>query len=117
MISTKDSDDIHSLKRGTPVLVVMHSPKEKCWGLLDEITAAGVFLRGLDLKAFDEWIRATIHSEPFIGFGSLFFPMWRVERIAKDEPAGGVPSLLQQAEQRTGRSVEELMQEEDGPVF
>lgn len=117
MTSTKHRDGRHSLKRGTPVLLVLQSPKEKCWGILDEITGAGVFLRGLDLKAFDEWIRATIHGEPFIGFGSLFFPMWRVERIAKDESAGGVPSLLQQAEQRTGRNVEELMQEEDGPLF
>ena len=94
--------------KGTPVLVVLNNPREKCWGILDEITAAGVFLRGLDLNAFDEWLRAVVHKEPFIGLGSLFFPMWRVERIAKDEAAGGVPSLSQQAEERTGLSLEEL---------
>jgi hypothetical protein len=102
--------------RGTPVLLVLHSPREKCWGLLDEISAAGVFLRGLDLKAFDEWIRALVHGEPFIGFGSLFFPMWRVERIARDESAGGVPSLYVQVEQRTGRSLEELLKDDGGPL-
>jgi len=35
------------LKKGLPVLVVLHTPREKCWGMLDEITAAGVSLRGL----------------------------------------------------------------------
>lgn len=100
------------LKRGTPILVVLHSPREKCWGMLDEITAAGVFLRGLDLNAFDEWIRTILHNEPFIGVATLFFPMWRVERIGRDEATGGLPSLAQQAEQRTGRTLEELMRDD-----
>ena len=100
------------LKRGTPILVVLHTPREKCWGILDEITAAGVFLRGLDLNAFDGWIRSVLHNEPFIGFATLFFPMWRVERIARDEAAGGLPSLAQQAEQRTGQTLEELMRDD-----
>lgn len=101
---------------GTPVLIVLHSPREKYWGLLDEISAAGVFLRGLDLNAFDEWIRSVIHKEPFIGLGSMFFPMWRVERIAKDESVGGVKSLCEQAEQRTGLSLEELVNRDEGPL-
>jgi len=104
------------LKRGSPILVVLHTPREKCWGMLDEITNAGVFLRGLDIKAFDEFLSAVVHNEPFIGLGSMFFPMWRVERIARDEPSGEVPSLCQQVEQRTGRSFEELMKDDDGLV-
>jgi hypothetical protein len=105
------------LSPGTPVLIVLHSPREKCWGILDEINTAGVFLRGLDLNAFDEWIRSVIHREPFIGLGSLFFPMWRVERIAKDESVGGVKSLRKQAEERTGLSLDELMNADDGPLI
>jgi hypothetical protein len=101
---------------GTPILIVLHSPREKYWGILDEINAAGVFLRGLDLNAFDEWIRAVIHQEPFIGLGAMFFPMWRVERIAKDESVDGVMSLREQAEQRTGLSLDELMND-DGPLI
>jgi hypothetical protein len=46
----------------------------------------------------------------------MFFPMWRVVRIAKDERAGGVLSLREQAEQRTGLSLEELMNADDGPL-
>jgi hypothetical protein len=91
------------------VIIVLHSPREKCWGLLDEITPAGVFLRGLDLNAFDSWLQAVAHAEPFIGFGDLFFPMWRVERISKDEGAGEMLSLAEQAERRTGRPIQELI--------
>ena len=101
------------LRKGAAVLVVLHTPREKCWGMLDEINSAGVFLRGLDLNAFDDWISASIHHEPFIGLGSMFFPMWRVERIARDEASGEVPSLSQQAEQRTGISFQDLMKDDD----
>ena len=101
------------LRKGAAVLVVLHTPREKCWGMLDEINSAGVFLRGLDLNAFDDWISAIINHEPFIGLGSMFFPMWRVERIARDETSGEVPSLSQQAEQRTGISFQDLMKDDD----
>ena len=95
--------------RGAAVVVVLHSPREKCWGVLDQISQAGVFLRGLDLNAFDDWVSAIVHAEPFVGFGDLFFPMWRVERISKDEGSGGVPSLCEQVERRTGHTIEELL--------
>jgi hypothetical protein len=104
------------INRGTPILIVLHTPREKYWGILDEINSAGVFLRGLDLNAFDEWIRAVIHKEAFIGLGSMFFPMWRVERVAKDESVGGVTSLCEQAEQRTGLSLDELLNSDNGPL-
>jgi hypothetical protein len=97
------------ISRGAAVLLVLHSPREKCWGVLDEISAAGVFLRGLDLNAFDDWTRAVAHSEPFIGLTDLFFPMWRVERLTRDEPSEGVPSLAEQFERRTGRTIEEFL--------
>ena len=98
-----------TLTAGTPVVIVLHSPREKCWGVLDQINSAGVFLRGLDLNAFDDWVRSLLHDEPFMGVGDLFFPMWRIERVAKDETSGGVPSLCEQLEQRTGRSVEDVL--------
>jgi hypothetical protein len=103
------------INAGTPIVVVLHTPREKCWGLLDEITTAGVFLRGLDLNAFDDWLNAVVHQEPFVGFGDLFFPLWRVERIARDETAGGIPSLHEQVQQRMGRSLEEVLDEDFRP--
>jgi hypothetical protein len=97
------------MQPGTPIIIVLHSPREKCWGILDEISQAGVFLRGLDLNAFDDWVRAIVHEEQFVSFNDLFFPMWRVERISRDEASGGIPSLYEQVEQRTGRTVDELL--------
>lgn len=110
MKETRDSGS--GISRGAAVLIVLHSPREKCWGMLDEIGQAGVFMRGLDLNAFDDWVSSIVHAEPFVGFGDLFFPMWRVERISKDEAAGGVPSLCEQVAKRTGRPIEELLQSE-----
>ena len=98
---------------GAAVVVVLHSPKEKCWGVLDRIDAAGIYLRGLDLNAFDEWLRAMAHEEPSVGLSDLFFPMWRVERISRDESASGIPSLQERVEQRTGRKIEEIIRESD----
>jgi len=103
------------IEAGAAVVIVLHSPREKCWGLLDEITSAGVFLRGLDLHAFDDWLNTVVHREPFVGFGDLFFPLWRVERIARDESAGGIPSLYEQVQQRTGRALEEVLDEDVKP--
>ena len=97
-----------AIDSGAAVVVVLHSPREKCWGMLDDINAAGVFLRGLDLNSFDDWLSAVVHGEPFVGFGDLFFPMWRVERISKDEAMGELPSLCDQAEKRTGQPIEQL---------
>ena len=96
------------IQPGTAVLIVLHTPREKCWGLVAEISSAGVFLRGLDLNSFDEWLRATVHGEEFVGVGDLFFPMWRVERISRDESSGGIPSLKEQVEARTGRKLEDV---------
>lgn len=93
---------------GSTVLVVLHSPREKCWGLLHEISAAGILMRGLDLNAFDDWTQAVAHDEPFLGLSDLFFPMWRVERLTRDESSDGLPSLAEQFERRTGRKLEEF---------
>ena len=110
------SDTGSGIGRGSVVVIVLHSPREKCWGVLDDINQAGVFLRGLDLNSFDAWVSALAHDEPFIGFSDLFFPMWRVERISRDEGAAGVPSLHEQVERRTGRKLEELLQGDSGQV-
>ena len=106
----KETNNAQSgIRRGSSIIVVLHSPREKSWGILDEISSAGIFLRGLDLNSFDDWLHAVVHDEPFIGFGDLFFPMWRVERISLDESTPEIPSLRDQVERRTGRSVGDLL--------
>ena len=101
------------IQSGDPVILVLHTPKEKYWGVLDEISNAGVFLRGLDLNAFDDWVAAVLHKEPFIGLTNLFFPIWRIERVTKDEAAGGIDSLYDQVERRTGLTVRELVRTQE----
>jgi hypothetical protein len=105
----KDETSERGIRAGAPVVIVLHSPREKCWGVLDRISAAGVFLRGLDLNAFDDWVQSVAHDEPFMGLSDLFFPLWRVERLARDEAAGGVASLMEQFEQRTNRKLQEFL--------
>ncbi|MEJ7618563.1 MAG: hypothetical protein WKF30_16715 [Pyrinomonadaceae bacterium] len=95
--------------RGAAVVLVLHSPREKYWGVLKEISAAGVFVRCLELNAIDDWARAVNHGEAFIGLTDQFFPMWRVERVTRDEPSGEIPSLAQQFEARTNRLVSDFM--------
>jgi hypothetical protein len=107
-LMSQEENQARGIVAGSAVLIVLHSPREKCWGVLHEINAAGIFLRGLDLNAFDDWTSAVAHDEPFIGLTDLFLPMWRVERLTRDESAYGVPSMAEQFEQRTGKRIEDL---------
>jgi hypothetical protein len=88
------------------VIISLHSPKEKIWGELVQISTAGVTLRGIDLDSFEDFIRQVRDPESEdIGLPTVFFPMSRVERIALDEPRGSIPSLAQMFEQRVGRAL------------
>jgi hypothetical protein len=93
--------ELHSI-----VVVNLHNPKEKLWGELVELNAAGVTVRGIDLYSFDDFIRQVLDPEgDRVGLPTLFFPMARVERIALDERRGSVPSLAEIFEQKVGASV------------
>lgn len=90
---------------GACVLIVLREPREKCWGRLDGLSQAGVFVRGLEIAAFDDWTHGLVRGENELSLADLFFPLWRVERIARDEPSGTVPALYQQLAARTGLNV------------
>ncbi|HEV7646005.1 MAG TPA: hypothetical protein VGO50_18865 [Pyrinomonadaceae bacterium] len=90
------------------VILVLHTPREKIWGVLREINSAGVYVRGLDLNAFDEFMRAAAANETFYGLGEQFFPMWRIEKVSLDEADGDIPSLHEQLENKTGRILAEF---------
>lgn len=92
------------------VVVSLHSPKERLWGELLEISNAGVTIRGIDLSGFDDFISQVLHPEgDRIGLPTLFFPMVRIERIALDEPRGSIPSLAETFEKKVGRSLGEYL--------
>ena len=100
---------LHGIKIGSPVIAYLHSPKEKLWGILQEINPSGVFLRGLDLNTFDDWTMMLSRGEQNIGLSYVFFPMWRIERITLDETIDEIPSLADQFQRRLGLSVSEFL--------
>lgn len=88
------------------VVVSLHTPKEKVWGELMDITNAGITVRGIDLSSFDDFVSQVRNPEgDRMGLPTLFFPMLRVERIALDEARGSIPSLAEMFERKTGRSL------------
>lgn len=98
------------MQAGSIVVVSLHSPKEKLWGELVSVHAAGITLRGIDLNSFDDFIRQILDPEgERIGLPTLFFPMQRLERIALDEPRGSIPSLAERFEQKVGRSLRDYL--------
>ena len=98
------------LDAGTPIIMYLHSPKEKVWGLLVSLTTAGVILHGLDLVTFDEWMRQEARGEePLIGPCTIFYPMSRLERLERDDALGTLPSYVERFEREVGRTVFEVL--------
>jgi hypothetical protein len=89
------------------VVISLHTPKERLWGELVDISSSGVTLRGIDLNSFDDFVSQVLHPEgDRMGLPTLFFPMLRIERVALDEARGSIPSLAEMFEKKTGRSLE-----------
>jgi hypothetical protein len=94
------------------VVVSLHSPKERVWGELVEISGAGVTVRGIDLSSFDDFVSQVLHPEgDRIGLPTLFFPMLRIERIALDEVRGSIPSMADTFERKVGRSLADYLEQ------
>jgi hypothetical protein len=94
------------------VVVSLHSPKERLWGELVDISNAGVTVRGIDLSSFDDFISQVLHPEgDRIGLPTLFFPMMRIERIALDEARGSIPSMAEMFEKKVGRSLANYLEQ------
>ena len=94
------------------VVISLHSPKEKLWGELLDMTIAGVTVRGIDLSSFDDFVIQVLHPEgDRMGLPTLFFPMLRIERIALDEARGSIPSLAEVFEKKVGRTIGEYLSE------
>ncbi|MBK8148548.1 MAG: hypothetical protein IPK58_10155 [Acidobacteria bacterium] len=90
------------IEAGESVIVILQNPREKVVGVLHEIGAAGIFMRGIDLSYFEEWTNAIKNDEPYLPMQEYFFPMWRVERVMRDENSFDVASLAEQFHQKTG---------------
>ena len=101
------------------IVVNLVNPKEKFFGVLRSLSAAGVTMRAINLDSFEDWIRQLAHEdEADIDMFTMFVPLFRVERIFLDEPAGAIRSFSQRFEDVVGRSIRDylgLPNEENAP--
>lgn len=92
------------------VLVNLVNPKEKFFGVLRALSAAGVTMRAVNLDSFDDWIHQIARGEESeIEMITMFVPLFRVERIFLDEPAGAIRSYSERFRDVTGRTVEDYV--------
>ena len=96
------------IEKGESVILVLHTPREKLVGILDEINSAGVSIRAIDLSYFDDWCAAISNGEQFLPMSDYFIPMWRVERLTRDSGSETTPSMSDLFEQRTGHPMAEF---------
>ena len=53
------------MERDSIVIVSLNTPKEKIWGRLLSLDAAGVTIQGIDLNGFDDWLRQVVAEESY----------------------------------------------------
>lgn len=101
---------VDRIRPGVAVILYLKEPKERFWGVLRSLDATGVSALGLDLQAFDDWLRQVAEGgPPEISPSLVFFPFQRVEKILLDGPAGEIPSLAQKFESRSGHDLLEYL--------
>jgi len=99
---------IEGFDKNALVIVNLVSPKEKFFGVLRALSSAGVTMQAINLDSFEDWIRQIAHAEEAeIEMITMFVPLFRVERIFLDEPAGAVKSYSQRFEDVVGRTIAE----------
>jgi hypothetical protein len=97
---------IEGFEPSSLVIVNLINPKEKFFGILTSLSPAGVTLRGINLDAYEDWIRQIAHrEEPNLDVTTMFFPLFRVERIYLDEACGSIKSYGQHFHDVTGMAV------------
>ncbi len=101
---------VPTIPPGSAVIVNLANPSEKYWGILGEIGVSGVTMRGIGVQSFDDWTaQAARGEERTLDLATMFFPLFRIERIFLDERVGEVESYRERFEGRVGRSVEEYV--------
>lgn len=94
------------LEPGTPILVYLHTPRERVFGVLLSLQTAGVTVRAIDLVSLEDWMRQEARGDRGgLGLVSVFYPMTRVERLERDETVGGIESVADRFHRTTGRSI------------
>lgn len=92
------------MKLYSVVLVTLHTPREKIWGLLLDLNPAGITVCGIDLSAFEDWL-SQLGTDEDMGLSTVFYPLHRVERLAMDQRMGKLPSLHDRFQQKTTKQL------------
>jgi len=96
------------------VVLVLHEPRERVWGRLLGLEAAGIALRGVDLSPWDEVLELVKRGEQDqVALATRFYPMHRVVSFYLDEPSSGVPSLAEDFLARTGVDAHDFLADYD----
>ena|SRR5687767_13103249 len=108
---------IEGFDKSAMVILNLVNPKEKFFGVLTALSAAGVTARAVNLDSFDDWIHQIARGEELnIDMITMFVPLFRVERIFLDEPAGAIKAYSQRFESVVGMSVIEYLGMADEPT-
>lgn len=96
---------------GDLVLLHLINPNEKFWGVLIESGVAGITLRGISVSSFDDWMAQAARRDgaTALGLSTMFLPLFRVERMFRDEAVGEVASYAQRFERRVGLPVADYL--------
>ena len=101
---------IEGFEESSLVIVNLVNPKEKFFGVLGSLSAAGITMRAINLDSFDDWVRQIAHGEEVdITMITMFIPLFRVERIFLDEPAGAIKSYGERFEEVVGMPVRKYL--------
>ena len=92
------------------IILNLVNPKEKFFGVLSALSPAGVTMRGINLDSFEDWIHQIARNEePDLDLITMFVPLFRVERIFLDEPAGTIRSYGERFEEVVGMPVRKYL--------
>jgi methylmalonyl-CoA/ethylmalonyl-CoA epimerase len=110
LVATRHRAPAAALTPGCAVLLYLHDPQEKLWGVLRRLDATGVVIEGIDLGSFEDWMaQIEREEESVVGPSVIFVPMVRLEKILLDRSSGHLPSLAERFERRTGRTVQDVL--------
>ena len=94
---------IEGFEKNALVILNLVNPKEKFFGVLRALSAAGITVRAINLDSFDDWVREVVRGEESnLDLITMFVPLFRVERIFLDEPSGAIKSFAQRFEEAVG---------------
>lgn len=102
-----------NIEPGEVVIAYLAAPREQVFGVVLALTSAGVVLRGISLTVVDDWLRSFSQERgpegAGLGLATSFYPMHRIEKVALDEPTGGVQPIQERFCERVGTTVQDFV--------